>query len=222
MEAYNQWHMHCMKQGNYAIGELVLVFNKALEKQFSSKGLLRWRGPYAVVARHPSGPYIVQELDGSILKLPIAWKWMKSYVPQKGLEPKIVAPRWLSKVDEIKEDLLKDDTDKLKVMMAHWSSKWAFISHLPKPWLLQEEAKQEYWNQVWDRWQQHKWLGMQSEEESLPDDVLWAIKEDQELWNFKEDIKADSNRDMPWWKYDYPRIQELYKWAPVRERLCSD
>ena len=44
---------------------------------------------------------------------------MKSYIPWKGLEPEIVAPRWLLKVDEIEEDLLKDDVDELKVMMAH-------------------------------------------------------------------------------------------------------
>ena len=63
--------------------------------------------------------YVVQELDGSVLKQPVAWKRMKSYVPQQGLEPVVLAPRWLSSVDEIKEDLLKDNRDELQVMIAH-------------------------------------------------------------------------------------------------------
>ncbi len=71
-----------MKQGEYVKGELVLVYNKALENRMNSKGALHWCGPYAVVARCPSGAYVVQELDSSVLKQPIAWKWMKLYMPQ--------------------------------------------------------------------------------------------------------------------------------------------
>ena len=58
------------------------------------------------------------------------------------------------------------------------------------------------------------WVRIGESLTSLPNDVLQAIKEDQELWNFKEDIKADSNGDMPRCKYGYPRIRELYEWAP--------
>src|SRR5258708_17467483 len=74
IDAYHQRHADRMKQGEYAIGELVLVYNEALENRMNSKGALRWRGPYAVVARRPTGAYVVQELDGSILKQPVAWK----------------------------------------------------------------------------------------------------------------------------------------------------
>ena len=70
-----------MNRGEYSKGELVLIYNKALDNQMSGKGLLRWRGPYVIVARRPSGAYIVQELDGVVLKQPIAWKRLKSYVP---------------------------------------------------------------------------------------------------------------------------------------------
>ena len=62
----------------------MLVYNKVLENQWSRKGVLRWRGPYAVVARWPSGVYVLQELDGSVLKQPVAWKRMKSYIPRRG------------------------------------------------------------------------------------------------------------------------------------------
>ncbi len=82
MDAYNQRHANHMKHGEYAKGELVLVYDEALENQMSGKGTLRWRGPYAVVARRPSGAYVVQELDSTVLRQPITWKWLKSYVPR--------------------------------------------------------------------------------------------------------------------------------------------
>src|SRR5258707_15800715 len=103
-----------MKNRDYGKGELVLVYDKALDNQMSGKGALRWRGPYAVVARRPSGACVLQELDGAVLKQPVAWKRMKSYVPRRGLEPVVLAPKWLSSVDDVEEDLLKDDRDELK------------------------------------------------------------------------------------------------------------
>src|SRR5258707_12623982 len=74
IDMYKQCHMGWMKCGEYLKGELVLVYNEALNNQMSSKGALRWHGPYAVVARHPSRAYVLQELDGAVLKQPVAWK----------------------------------------------------------------------------------------------------------------------------------------------------
>src|SRR5258707_15809744 len=108
-----------MKNGDYEKGELVLVYDKALDNQMSGKGALRWRGPYAIVARRLSGAYVLQELDGAILKQPAAWKQLKSYVPRQGLEPAILPLEWISQVDKIEEDLLKDNTDKLQVLRVH-------------------------------------------------------------------------------------------------------
>ncbi len=51
VDAYNQRHANHMKHGEYTKGELVLVYDEASENQMSGKGALRWRGPYAVVAR---------------------------------------------------------------------------------------------------------------------------------------------------------------------------
>src|SRR5258707_4520734 len=100
--------MRCSK---YKKGELVIVYNEALDNRMSGKGALKWCGPYAVIARQRSGMYVVQELDGSVLKHPVTWKRMKSYIPRQGLEPVVLAPKWLSLVDNIEEDLLKDDRD---------------------------------------------------------------------------------------------------------------
>src|SRR5258708_39233320 len=108
-----------MKHREYAKGELVLVYDEALENQISGKGALRWRGPYAVVARRSSGAYVVQELDRAILRQPIAWKQLKSYVPRRGLEPVILPSEWISRVNGIEEDLLKNDSDELQVLMVH-------------------------------------------------------------------------------------------------------
>ena|SRR5260370_39116465 len=125
-----------MKKGDYEKGELVLVYNKALENQMSGKGALRWCGPYAIVARHPSGAYIVQELDGLVLKQPVAWKRLKSYVPRKGLEPAILMPIWLSAIDDIERDLLNDDSNLLCIMAA-CAFRGPDIPGFPRPWLLQ-------------------------------------------------------------------------------------
>ncbi len=128
----------------------MLVYNKALENQWSGKGALHWRGPYAVVVRWPSGAYVLQELDGSVLKQPVVWKRMKSYIPRRGLEPVVLSLRWLSTVDDIEEDLLKDDQDELRVMMVHVDAIKSDVSWLPKPWLLKGEAESEYWRCVYE------------------------------------------------------------------------
>src|SRR5258708_36955494 len=141
-----------MNRGEYSKGELVLIYNEALDNQMSGKGLLRWCRPYAIVARRPSGAYIVQELDGAILKQLIAWKRLKSYIPQKGLEPVILNPEWISAVDEIEEDLLKDDSNELKVMMAHVNGGRMSVPGFPKPWLLKGEVANEYWRHIYERW----------------------------------------------------------------------
>ncbi len=93
---------------------------------------------------------MVQELDGSVLKQPVAWKRLKSYVPRRGLEPVILAPKWLSLVDNIEEDLLKDDHDELKVMIAHANMIKPDLSWFPKPWLLKGEVANKYWQCVYE------------------------------------------------------------------------
>src|SRR5260370_24480380 len=116
VDAYNLRHEAQMNHGEYERGELVLVYNEALENHFSGKGEPRWHGPYAIVAQWPSGTYIIQELYGAVLKQPIAWKTLKSYVPCHGLElePAILAPKWITPIDKFEADLIKDDSDEMK------------------------------------------------------------------------------------------------------------
>src|SRR5260370_28295452 len=140
-----------MNRGEYKEGELVLVYNEAIEKQFSGKGEPRWHGPYAIVAHHPSGAYIVQEIDGSVLKQLIVWKRLKSYVPHQGLEPVVLDPKWLSPVDKFEEDLIRNDQYELKAMLVQVSMGRTDLPWLSKPWLLSKETANEYWRNIYDR-----------------------------------------------------------------------
>src|SRR5260370_30308637 len=144
--------MYGMKNRDYGKGELVLVYDKALDNQMSGKGALRWRGPYAIVARRPSGAYVLQELDGAMLRQLIAWKQLKSYVPRQGLELAILPSEWISHVDEIKEDLLKNNSNELQVLMVHANGGCMDVPSLPKPWLLKDEEVNEYWQRVYQKW----------------------------------------------------------------------
>ena len=45
----------------------------------------------------------------------------QSYVPHHGLEPEILAPKWLSPVNKFEADLIKDDNNELMTMLAHVS-----------------------------------------------------------------------------------------------------
>ena len=206
-----------MKQGKYGKGELVVVYNEALENRMDSKGALHWRGPYAVVARHPSRAYVVQELDGSVLKQPIAWKRMKSYVSRRGMEPTVLALEWISTVNDIEEDLLQDDRDELHVMMAHGDGIKSNLSWFPKPWLLKGEAANEYWRHVYDRWMEReakKRAGIAvPPEPDISPEAEAEIEEDKQFWNFR-DILPDETGETPRWKYHYPRTQELFEWLP--------
>ncbi len=132
---------------------------------------------------------------------------MKSYVPRRGLEPAILAPKWLLAVDNIEEDLLRDDRDELKVMMAHVDIVKSDLSWLPKPWLLKGKAEGEYWRCVHSCWmercaQEHAGLPVKPELE-IPPEVEKMIEEDKQFWNYKDDITLDEEGEMLRWKYTY-------------------
>ncbi len=148
VDAYNQRHAHRMKTRDYVKGELVLVYDEVLDNQMSGKGALRWRGPHGIVARRPSSAYVLQELDGAVLRQLVTWKQLKSYVPRQGLELAILPSEWISCVNEIEEDLLKNDSDELQVLMVHANGGCMDILSLPKPWLLKDEEANEYWQSL--------------------------------------------------------------------------
>jgi hypothetical protein len=59
----------------------VLVFDSNLEHQHSTlrKYSRRWFGPYVVVATYDNATYTLHELDGTMLKIPVAGKRIKTF-----------------------------------------------------------------------------------------------------------------------------------------------
>ena len=71
-------------------------------------------------------------------------------MPRRGLEPVVLAPKWLLLVDNIEEDLLKDNCDEMKIMITHADMIKTDLSWFPKPWLLKGEVANEYWQCVYE------------------------------------------------------------------------
>jgi hypothetical protein len=58
------------------------VFDNSLENQHST--LRRWFGPYVVVATHDNSTYTLRELDGTMLKIPVVGKRIKTFRRRDG------------------------------------------------------------------------------------------------------------------------------------------
>ena len=63
-------------------GDLVLVYNKALENQWGLLFKNRWNGPYRVVEQINQGPYQLEELDGTKLLRRHAASQVKRFYPR--------------------------------------------------------------------------------------------------------------------------------------------
>jgi hypothetical protein len=63
-------------------GDLVLVYNKALENQWGLLFKNRWNGPYRVVEQIMQGPYQLEELDGTKLARRYAANQVKKFYPR--------------------------------------------------------------------------------------------------------------------------------------------
>ncbi len=92
-------------------------------------------------------------------------------------------------MDDIEEDLLRDDSDELKVMIAHADVIKSDLSWLPKPWLLKGKAANEYWRHVFDGWMEREekkctGISILPEPEMSPK-IEAMIEEDEQFWNFQ-------------------------------------
>jgi len=69
------------------IGDLILLFNSVLKKQWSRKLDNRWLGPYRIRAiKKERGTYLLEELDGRELKLPFPGEMIKKFYPRRGVD----------------------------------------------------------------------------------------------------------------------------------------
>jgi hypothetical protein len=77
---------HRLRTKSIQIGDWVLVFDSSLEHQHSTlrKFSRRWFGPYVVVATHDNATYTLRELNGTMLKIPVAGKRIKTFKRRDG------------------------------------------------------------------------------------------------------------------------------------------
>jgi len=78
------------RKGTFMIGDKVLYYDAAREKQWSGKLEDKWKGPYYIHDVLLNGSYKIKEIDGRILKTPVNGEWLKKYNTREGYEPMVV------------------------------------------------------------------------------------------------------------------------------------
>lgn len=78
------------KKSQFHIGEKVLVYEAAKEKQWSGKLNEKWKGPYYIHKEVSNGSYQIKEMDGRILRKPVNGELMKLYYSREGFESVVV------------------------------------------------------------------------------------------------------------------------------------
>ena len=71
-EQFEQRYLTRLRRDTWQPGTLVLVRNTGIEKDLDRKSKPRYLGPYEVVRRTQGGSYVLQELDGTVMRKGIA------------------------------------------------------------------------------------------------------------------------------------------------------
>jgi len=90
---FNQkkYHDKRIKQTKkFNIGEKVLYYNAAKEKQWSGKLDEKWKGPYYIHKILINGSYQIKEVGGKVLKTPVNGELLKEYYSRENFEPIVV------------------------------------------------------------------------------------------------------------------------------------
>ena len=78
------------KQNNFEIGDKVLYYNAAKEKQWTGKLEEKWKGPYYIHEIMLNGSYKIKETNGKVLKTPVNGELLKRYNSREEFIPYIV------------------------------------------------------------------------------------------------------------------------------------
>jgi hypothetical protein len=78
------------KQDNFKIGDKVLYYNAAKEKQWTGKLEEKWKGPYYIHEIMLNGSYKLKETNGKVLKTPVNGELLKKYNSREEFIPYIV------------------------------------------------------------------------------------------------------------------------------------
>lgn len=84
------YHQKLRKIINYEIGDKVLYYNAAKEKQWSGKLDPKWKGPYYIHQVLLNGAYKLRTTDGKVLVTPVNGTLLKLYHDRQNWEPMIV------------------------------------------------------------------------------------------------------------------------------------
>src|SRR3984957_484612 len=85
-----EYHDRKIKSYNFEIGEKVLYYKAAKEKQWSGKLEEKWKGSYYIHEKLLNGAYKIKELDGKILKTPVNGELLKRFYSRENYEPYVV------------------------------------------------------------------------------------------------------------------------------------
>jgi len=86
-----QYHdKNITKQDRYQIGDKVLYYNAAKEKQWSGKLEEKWKGPYYINETLPNDAYKLKEMNGKILKVPVNGELLKRYYSRENFDVFVV------------------------------------------------------------------------------------------------------------------------------------
>ena len=83
-------HDQKIKMKEFNLGEKVLYYNAAKEKQWTGKLEDKWKGPYYIQEKLFNGAYRLKELDGKIMKTPVNGELLKKYFSRENFIPYIV------------------------------------------------------------------------------------------------------------------------------------
>jgi hypothetical protein len=77
-------------QINFSIGEKVLYYDAAKEKQWTGKLNPKWKGPYYIHQVGDKGAYKLRTIEGKVLRTPVNGSLLKLYHDRQNWEPMIV------------------------------------------------------------------------------------------------------------------------------------
>ena len=71
---------------NFQIGDKVLYYDAAKEKQWSEKLEEKWKGPYYIHEIISKGSYKIKTIEGKIQKTPVNGELLKEYADRSNFE----------------------------------------------------------------------------------------------------------------------------------------
>ena len=77
------------RKGSLKKGDMVLLYNSRLDKQWSKKLDNRWNVPYLINdLKESRGTYLLEELDGAVLEGVFPGARLKRFFPRRGVDDK--------------------------------------------------------------------------------------------------------------------------------------